>query len=189
MTAAPEPISRAAVSMAAFPGTWGLCGGWAVDAWLGRVTREHKDLDVAVFEEDRGALFDHLRGWRLIGHAMPDDEHEDAWDGRPLGVQAHIHATAVDGFELDVQVEERSADEWVLVAEPRIAVPVARLEERPAWGLPTVAPEVVLFYKALDLRVHDETDIALLLSELAEDQRSWLRDAVSLVRPEFSWPP
>jgi hypothetical protein len=188
MTAAPEPISRAVTLMASFPLPWGLCGGCAVDAWLGRITREHKDLDLAVFEEDQGALFEHLRGWRLIGHALPDDEHEDPWDGRPLGVQAHIHATADDGFELDVQVEERSADEWVLVREPRIAVPVGRMEERPAWGLPTVAPEVVLFYEAFDLRPRDETDIALLLAELAEGERSWLRDAVSLVRPGLPWP-
>src|SRR5262245_30920957 len=104
VTAAPEAISRAATLMASFPRPWGLCGGWAVDAWLGRVTRDHRDLDLALFAEDQGALFQHLRGWRMVGHDEPDDEHDDPWDGRPLGVSAHIHATTDDGFELDVQV-------------------------------------------------------------------------------------
>ncbi len=27
---------------------WYVCGGWALDLFLGRVTRAHKDVDVAV---------------------------------------------------------------------------------------------------------------------------------------------
>jgi hypothetical protein len=47
--------------MSSFPAPWALCGGWAIDAWLGRQTREHGDVDVSVFLQDQRALFEHLR--------------------------------------------------------------------------------------------------------------------------------
>ena len=50
------------------PPPWALAGGWAVDAWLGRVTRDHLDVDIAVFANDHQALLEHFAGWQLIGH-------------------------------------------------------------------------------------------------------------------------
>lgn len=32
---------------------WYVCGGGAIDVFLGKQTRKHKDLDIAVFWEDR----------------------------------------------------------------------------------------------------------------------------------------
>jgi Aminoglycoside-2''-adenylyltransferase len=192
----PDPVRRVRELFAAFEPTWCLCGGWAVDAWIGRQTRAHRDLDVAVFQEAQGALFQHLDGWRLIGHETPDAEHQDPWDGRSFEVGAHIHASANDGFELDVQIEERSGDGWLLTREPRIQVPIARFAERPAWDLPTVAPEIILFYKAIGSkprdpserpRPRDEEDLGLLLPHLLDEQRRWLRDAVSRVEPGHPW--
>jgi hypothetical protein len=31
---------------------WWVAGGWALDLYLGKVTRVHKDLDVGIFRED-----------------------------------------------------------------------------------------------------------------------------------------
>ena len=43
-----------------------LFGGWAVDFWVGRVTREHDDIDVAAWRTDYDAIGTALRaaGWR-----------------------------------------------------------------------------------------------------------------------------
>ena len=50
-----------------------LFGGWAVDFYVGSVTRAHDDLDLAVWLEDLPAITELLRddGWR---HAPRDDE-------------------------------------------------------------------------------------------------------------------
>jgi hypothetical protein len=37
---------------------WYVCGGWAIDVFLGKQTRIHKDLDIAVFWEDRNSIVD-----------------------------------------------------------------------------------------------------------------------------------
>jgi hypothetical protein len=46
---------------------WYICGGWALDLYLNRVTREHKDIDIAVARSDQWVVREYLRrrGWRL----------------------------------------------------------------------------------------------------------------------------
>ena len=197
--------------MSTYRPAWALAGGWAVDAWLGRVTRDHLDVDIAVSVNDHQALLEHFAGWQLIGHdeGMTNQGGAELWDGRPLVLPAHIHARSPeasgplperfdeagarvvfpeDGFWLDICLVERSPDgDWVLNAEPRVAVPLAECIRQSGWGLPTVAPEVILFYKLTmyvgtknHLRPHDEADFAALLP-LLSDQREWLRGAVTRV--------
>ena len=50
-----------------------LFGGWAVDFWVGKVTREHSDVDVVAWRRDYDAIRAALvaAGWR---HTPPEDE-------------------------------------------------------------------------------------------------------------------
>ena len=48
-------------------------------------------------------------------------------------------------------------------------------------GIPDLAPEIQLFYKADNRRPKDETDFAAALPVLTKPQRQWLSDALSLV--------
>jgi hypothetical protein len=43
-----EPIEAVARVMAGFPRPWFVSGGWAIDLFVGRVTREHEDLEVGL---------------------------------------------------------------------------------------------------------------------------------------------
>ena len=41
---------------------WWVAGGWAVDLFIGRLTRPHKDIEIALFRRDRLGLQEHLAG-------------------------------------------------------------------------------------------------------------------------------
>ena len=193
----PESVVRIADLMSGFRPTWCLCGGWAVDAGLGRETRDHSDIDIAVFLDDQQALLEHLAGWELIAHdPNVAGDTTEAWNGRPLDLPAHIHgrlhdprsrtpdrldAAAQQGFGLDIQFNERSGDDWILSREPRVTMPLRRAVRQSEWGLPTLVPEVVLFYKSSELRRRDKLDFLALLPQLTQEQRDWLRNAISLL--------
>jgi hypothetical protein len=178
--------------MSDFPAPWALCGGWAVDAWLGGQSREHGDIDVSVFVQDQQALFGHLSGWQMVAH----DPHNLAtvrWEGRPLGLPGHLHCrpdtgealpdtailTKEQGFVLDVELGDRSGDRWLLSREPRISLQLGGAVQQSPWGLPTVIPPVLLFFKSRDLRRRDKLDFAALLPRLSDEQRDWLRGVIA----------
>jgi len=203
----PEPVARVADLMSTFGPRWALCGGWAVDAWLGRETRDHGDVDIAVFIQDQRALFEHLPGWQLLAHdpvfnVDSPGTNAEWWDGRRrLHDPCHIHARppefsgpmpegglawAKDGFTLEFYLNDRSDDEWLLSREPRVSMPLQQAVRRSAWGVPALVPEALVFYKAADLRRRDKLDFAALLPELTDEQRDWLRNAISLVGHPWS---
>jgi hypothetical protein len=190
----PEPVARIAGVMANFDRPWSLCGGWAVDAWLGRVTRDHGDIDISVFGEDQRALSDHLRDWQLLAHDADLPEGDGSWwDGRRvLALPAHIHARPDEGgdipgdgiarpehgFDLDIQIDARDRGEWILSREPLITVPLESAVAPSPWGVPAAVPEVLLLFKARDLRRRDHRDFQALLPRLTTAQTAWLFDAI-----------
>jgi hypothetical protein len=44
---------------------WWVADGWALDLWLGRQTREHLDLDIAILRRDQWLVRQRLDGWDL----------------------------------------------------------------------------------------------------------------------------
>ena len=68
-------IARVAESLEARRLDHWLFGGWAVDFWVGRPTRTHHDVDVAVWQRDRASIHRALTdgGW---GHTPFADEVE-----------------------------------------------------------------------------------------------------------------
>ncbi|MCH8813994.1 MAG: hypothetical protein IH957_02690 [Chloroflexi bacterium] len=190
----PQPVAPIADLMSSFPAPWALCGGWAVDAWLGRSTREHVDVDISVFVQDRQALFEHLAGWQLVAHGLNVEINtHKLWDSQPLDFPGHIHARLdrgevlpdgdllpEQGFTLDIQLGDRSGTDWVLNAKPRIVIPIEDAVQKSPWGLPAVVPEVLLFFKSLELRRRDKLDFLALLPHLTQERRDWVRGAISL---------
>ena len=78
--------------MRPYTGTWALCGGWAIDSWLNRVTRDHEDLDIAVWMYEQSLFHAELADWRLVAHETEEADHQVLWDGHSLAPATHVHA-------------------------------------------------------------------------------------------------
>jgi len=166
--------------MAAYTGTWALCGGWAIDSWLGRVTRPHEDLDIAVFLDEQRLFYDELAAdWRLVAHETDDAEHQDPWDGHALAPAAHVHADSNLAPRRELHVNERNRGEgtWLLrrFNGATATLPLPRFGLESPLGLPTLAPEALLFYKLSgEPRPRDARDVELLMPRLEGREREWL---------------
>src|SRR5438093_12824171 len=79
------PVLEVARLMRGFPRPWYIAGGWAIDIFLGRETREHDDIDVAVLRNDQAKLRTHLAAWAfekvVDGQRLPWPD--GAWLDRP----------------------------------------------------------------------------------------------------------
>lgn len=184
------PLTPAAVGhvFASFTRPWWIAGGWALDLFLGRTTRPHDDVEVALLRRDQAALRTHLAEWELCYardrrlHPWPEEEtlelpvHE-LW-ARPRG-----HAS----WTLELLLNEAEADSWVYRRDPRIAFPLSEAGGMTAAGLPALAPEVVLLYKARKPRPKDEADFRAVLPHLGEPRRRRLAAAVALAEPGHPW--
>jgi hypothetical protein len=57
----------------------------------------------------------------------------------------------------------------------------------PLWGLPYLAPEIVLLFKSKPMQPHDREDFRNALPALGAPARAWLRAAIAATNPYHDW--
>lgn len=173
------------------PCRWGVAGGWALDLFLGRVTREHQDIEVATLREDQLLLQRHLslRGWSCEyvrqGKMCP-------WPiGERLGLPAHeIWCRAQSGplRRLEVLLNERQGDAFVFRRDPRITAPLGHVFIRSDSGIPILAPEIALLYKAKRANeAKEQMDFSNTVGALSAEARQWLFASLTVAEPGHKW--
>lgn len=189
-----EPVVAAAALMGDFRRPWFVSGGWAIDLFVGRVTRDHEDVEVGAFFPDQQAIRGHLAAWDLFrpedGRWLPLDEGDDV-----LLPQFQIQARSATQppNQLDIFLNPREGDEWVSRRHPCLRQPVGAIATRssgaggePA-GIPFLVPEIQLLYKAKAHRHKDEADFSVALPLLDGRRRAWLRRALDAYHPGDPW--
>jgi hypothetical protein len=173
-----------------------FAGGWAIDLFLGSVNRPHKDVDLAIFREHQLDLQSFLPDWRIF---VPRSGKLEPWQqGEYLRLPDHnlwLYAPGNTGAgsvevqpDLEVLFSERDAANWIYRRNPLITRPLIQACRTTQDGMPYLAPEIVLLYKARDTRGGDQADFNAALGSLSVEQRLWLREALEVVdRPGHEW--
>jgi hypothetical protein len=168
---------------------WWVAGGWAIDLAVGRQTRPHDDLDIAVLRRDQPALVSVLDGWDVRLAAEPGAL--EPWD---LGerVPAELHAlwcrpSGDEDWAFEILLNDAEDDDWLFRRNNAVRLPLHQMGRVSADGVPFLAPEVVLLFKAKNVRDRDELDLQLSLPMLSAERRAWLRDAIAVVHPDHPW--
>ena len=110
--------------------------------------------------------------------------------GERLELPVHqINAYRADEGEpaFQVMLAESSDGEWIYRRNPKVRIPLARMGFHALWGLPYLAPEIVLLFKAKHLEPRDRIDFSNTLPALSVDSRRWLRDALEKTHPGHEW--
>ena len=173
-----------------------FAGGWAIDLHLGRITREHHDVDVLVMRRDQLELHKALKQFSLK-KIIP---HPDGLINRgtvaewPAGERLELPVHQINAYRageaepaFQVMLAESSDTEWIFRRNPEIRMPISRMGFYPLWGLPYLAPEIVLLFKAKHLEARDRIDFDNALPALSAEARRWLRDAIEKTHPGHEW--
>jgi hypothetical protein len=174
--------------MATYERPWWIAGGWALDMYLGRKTRDHADIDVEVLRADQAAVQAQLRGWELY---LASDGVLSPWTaGAPVPADTGDVWCRPEGstsWALQFMLNPGTDEHWGSKRSPLITMPMARAVRRTGDGLPYLAPECQLLMKAKGLRPKDEVDFDVVLPALDGEQRTWLADALERAHPGHAW--
>ena len=179
----PEDVARLLAGLSV---PWYVAAGWALDLFRGEQTREHEDLEIGVPAIAFGAVRDALAGYNF----------EVAGSGRlwPLDSPAfHVmHQTWVSDpgtgqYKLDIFREPQHDGAWVCRRDETIRMPYQETIRRTGDGIPYLAPEIVLLFKAKGARAKDQADFDSVLPLLDPDAVGWLRRVLGRAHPGHAW--
>ena len=177
--------ARALLAGVAAP--WWVAGGWALDLFLGRQTRPHGDLDLGILRRDAPRVLRSLAGWEFFAAHRGILSRCDS--GAP---GAHVNglwgrATPGGPWSLELLLDESADDRWLFRRDLRIGRPLSEVVRHDDAGIPYLAPEIQLLYKASQPRAQDAADFAQVAPHLDRDARRWLRASLMQVHPAHRW--
>jgi hypothetical protein len=162
---------------------WYVCGGVAIDVYLGKQTRIHKDLDIAVFREDRNSIIALMlaTGWRVfeacgggVIHELFDKQqpfekrnlfcftsNENRCRLEPLGNDRYkfsLEKKEQKGFTyIEFLFNQRDDKNFYLPGDANLKRELNKALLKSNEGVPYLAPEIVLFYKSSYLEYSPDT--------------------------------
>jgi hypothetical protein len=184
----PWSPEEAARRLAGCGARWCVVGGWAIDLALGRVTREHEDLEIGLPRADFPELRRHLERQGLVLHEAGDEETlrlEPGVAPRADRYQAWVEDPGERVWRLDVMREPTEPPVWRTRRHADIHAPFDFMVA--AGPIPHLKPHGVLLYKAKWTRPKDEADLANAAPQLSAGERAWLIEALALAHPGHAW--
>ena len=167
---------------------WWVCGGWSIDLWLGRDTREHADLDIGCFRNDVAQMCDDLSDWEIF------TAHEGVLARLPAGTDVPAHISSLwcrragsPSWDVQVMIEESDGLTWRFRRDTRVEQAADLITWWSEVGVASLRPEVQLLYKAKEVRSHDQADFDHVLPTLGPAAREWLSKSLRLVHPGHPW--
>ncbi len=171
---------------------WHVAGGWALDLWresLGlEQLRDHEDLEIAVprrrFATIAAAFADFTLFSAGSGMIRPIRDRTIA----PEPHQVWVADMSIPAYRTDVFLEPGDDDTWVCSRGDGITRPMADVVRHTPGGVPFLAPECALLYKARwsDLP-KNEIDFVASVPNLDLSARSWLVAALTNAHPGHPW--
>ncbi|MGZ9583700.1 nucleotidyltransferase domain-containing protein [Paenibacillus marinisediminis] len=199
--------ARAFLEHASFD--WAICGGGAIDLYIGQDTRSHKDIDIAVYWEDRGTIITYMlsAGWRVFeacgGGIIQELFTNDSRENRNLfcftisETRCHLEPIGGHNYRFTFANEEqhdfnyveflfnrRDHDDFYYSRNENVK---RSLEKATVvrHGHRLLSPEMVLLNKSTYLDGPDSEDhhhdFNMVLSYLNDEQKLWFKQALEVV--------
>ena len=179
-------VARVGEALSARELGWAVAGGWAIDLFIGRLTRQHADVDIAVWRDEQEHLRTALPDW---GFSIADSGQLRPWpSGTLLAPPLHeLHAISADEkSSVEFLLNDRRDGSWLYRRDHSIRLALAEAIQRDG-PLPFLAPEIVLLYKSKSPRATDDADLRSTLPRLSTSARQWLAGALARADAAHPW--
>jgi aminoglycoside-2''-adenylyltransferase len=185
----PAPLADVSALFSALTCPWWIAGGYAIELAVGHAYREHADIDVLLLRRDQLAVQRQLATWQWWAADPPGTLRP--WERAevlPPGVHdIWCRPGPADPWRIQIMLDGSDGLDWVSRRDPRVRRPIDELGLVSPEGIPYLAPEVQLFYKAKDRRPKDEQDFSAVLPALDGRRRRWLVWALGQAYGPHPW--
>lgn len=185
MFSAPQKISDL---MRNFQCEWFIAGGWAIDLYLGKISRPHADIEIAIFRRDQIALQNYLNDWVL---QKVKDSTLSVWNRNEFLTlpvhEIHCFHETNDSQNFEVLLNESNADKWIYRRDEEVTKLINEVYSTTRAGIKFLRPEIVLLYKSKNPRARDEYDFASVVKRLDDESKKWLRNALAICDSKHNW--
>ncbi|TNH29580.1 hypothetical protein FHG89_11915 [Micromonospora orduensis] len=166
---------------------WYVAAGWALDLFRGRQTRPHGDIEIAIPAANFSQVVDRFPGYVFDGAGSGR-----IWEDAAPEVLAAVHQTwlrdpATGDYLLDVFREPHDGDTWICRRDDGIRLPYRDVIHHTRDGIPYLAPELVLLFKAKHVRRKDQADFDATVPHLRSTQRRSLAELLARAHPGHPW--
>jgi hypothetical protein len=178
---------RVAAEMGSLDVWWAVAGGWAIDLWLGRQTRDHHDVEIVIRRDQQARVFAALGTRAQLFCLDPPGSGWQAWSGRPVEPPSFQLQARSATLEFDLFTESVEGTTWSFRRDPGITRPLVQITSVSASGLPILRPEVQLLYMAKSSEPKHSHDFDAVRPTLDDEARSWLTGALAVTLPSHPW--
>lgn len=192
------------------PFDYAICGGCAIDLFLGEVTRPHGDLDILVYWPQRDTVIRCMNAlgyavYEMLGngkaHHITDIADQRRWKRNIICVRGDCGLVSLAPTDepdvvgiafrhgtpslqlLEFLFNDRTDTEFLYARDHRVR---RNLTDALLFrdGIPYLAPELCLLYKSTDTeRESNQHDLRTAFPRLHPSQQAWLRHALRTVYP------
>lgn len=185
-------VHQAVKVLADYDRLWAVCGGWAIDLFLNRVTRPHKDVDFALLRKDQLIIQEHLLscGWTLekavSGQLVPWQKGE--WISLPVHTIWCKNPKASPDF-IELLFNEVDEANFFFRRDTSITLPLEKMIVSSPSGFPILAPEIVLLYKSVKPEEDPSaaSDFKNVLPMLSSEACDWFAGALRKLYVDHIW--
>jgi len=176
---------------------WHLCGGYAIDVFLGDETRKHKDIDVTITFADLNKCIDFFKskGWRIeapvgegrlvpIEYAIthPELNFNNLFCFRKQESIPSAESTEIDFVEV---LFNRVSNGLFYYKRNHLITRSVEKAFVKVGDLSILAPEIVLLYKSTDSNNPDyQHDFDVSVGKLDQECLDWFVSAMNISYPQ-----
>lgn len=179
---------KIAAVMQNFHADWFVAGGWAIDLYLGKISRPRDDIEIAIFRRNQIALQKYLNDWLLqkIENSVPSVWSRNEFLELPVH-EIHCFHETCEPQNFEVLLNERNDNEWIYRRNERVSKSLTEMYSMTNSGIRFLRPEIVLLYKSKNPRAKDERDFESVVDHLDAESKKWLANALAICDLKHDW--
>jgi hypothetical protein len=185
----PAALADVATLFSSVEVPWWVAGGYAIELAVGYSFRDHSDVDVLLLRRDQQVVQQLLPAWEWWA-ADPPGTLRPWQPGETLSSAVHdiwCRPGPSEPWRIQIMLDEAEGQDWISRRCAQVRRPIDLLGRNSPEGVPYLAPEVQLFYKAHQPRPKDQEDFRAALPALDASQRQWLATAIIQAYGDRPW--